>query len=157
MKLAREETPLAKRSQSEAAISARFFGYPREISMKTITVGLAALLLSTAASFAAEAWKEAEVNGTKSYTDANGMTLYTYDKDEKGKTNCYDKCATNWPPLKAEDGAKADGEWTIVDRTDGTKMWAYDGKPVYTFIKDKKAGDVTGDGVGEVWHIVKAD
>ena len=80
-----------------------------------------------------------------------GMTLYTYDKDEKGKTNCYDKCATNWPPLKAEAGAKADDEWTIVDRTDGTKMWAYDGKPVYTFIKDKKAGDVTGDGVGEVW------
>ena len=72
-------------------------------------------------------------------------------------SNCYDKCATNWPPLKAEDGAKADDEWTIVDRTDGTKMWAYDGKPVYTFIKDKKAGDVTGDGVGEVWHIVKAD
>ncbi|TPM23967.1 hypothetical protein, partial [Mesorhizobium sp. B2-3-6] len=94
---------------------------------------------------------------TKIYTDANGMTLYTYDKDEKGKTNCYDKCATNWPPLKAETGAKADDEWTVVDRTDGTKMWAYDGKPVYTFIKDKKAGDVSGDGVGGVWHIVKAD
>ncbi|RUZ73208.1 hypothetical protein EN947_26535, partial [Mesorhizobium sp. M7A.F.Ca.US.003.02.2.1] len=121
------------------------------------TAGLAALLLSTAASFAADAWKEAEVNGAKIYTDANGMTLYTYDKDEKGKSNCYDKCATNWPPLKAEAGAKADDEWSVVDRTDGTKMWAYDGKPVYTFIKDKKPGDVTGDGVGEVWHIVKAD
>ncbi|TIU59550.1 MAG: hypothetical protein E5W25_32730, partial [Mesorhizobium sp.] len=48
-------------------------------------------------------------------------------------------------------------EWTIVDRTDGTKMWAYDGKPVYTFVKDKKAGDVSGDGVAGVWHIVKAD
>ncbi|TPL95193.1 hypothetical protein [Mesorhizobium sp. B2-3-12] len=127
--------------------------------MKTIATGLAALLLSTAASFAADAWKEAEVNGTKIYTDAMGMTLYTYDKDEKGKTNCYDKCAANWPPLKAEAeaGAKADDEWSVVDRTDGTKMWAYDGKPVYTFIKDKKAGDVNGDGVGEVWHIVKAD
>jgi hypothetical protein len=85
------------------------------------------------------------------------MTLYTYDKDEKGKTNCYDKCATNWPPLKAEAGAKADDEWSVVDRTDGSKMWAYDGKPVYTFIKDKKAGDVTGDGVAGVWHVVKAD
>jgi len=48
----------------------------REISMKTITVGLAALLLSTAASFAADAWTEAEVHGTKIYTDANGRTLY---------------------------------------------------------------------------------
>lgn len=125
--------------------------------MKTITVGLAALLLSTAASFAADAWKEAEVGGHKIYTDAKGMTLYTYDKDGKGKTNCYDKCATNWPPLKAEAGAKAHDEWSIVDRTDGTKMWAYDGKPVYTFINDKKAGDMSGDGVGEVWHVVKAD
>ncbi|MES0203077.1 COG4315 family predicted lipoprotein [Mesorhizobium australicum] len=125
--------------------------------MKTITAALAALLLSSAVSFAAEAWKEAEVNGAKIYTDANGMTLYTYDKDEKGKTNCYDKCAANWPPLKAKAGAKADDEWSVVDRTDGTKMWAHDGKPVYTFIKDKKAGDVTGDGVAGVWHVVKAD
>ena len=125
--------------------------------MKTITFGLAALLLSTASSLAAEAWKEADVGGSKFYTSAEGMTLYTYDKDKAGKTNCYDKCATNWPPLKAEANAKAEGQWTVVDRTDGTKMWAYEGKPVYTFIKDKKAGDVNGDGVGEVWHIVKAD
>ncbi|WP_292404905.1 hypothetical protein [Mesorhizobium sp.] len=114
-------------------------------------------MLGTAASYAAEAWKEADVGGSKIYTDANGMTLYTYDKDETGKSNCYDKCATNWPPLKAEADAKAEGEWTVVERTDGTKMWAYEGKPLYTFIKDKKAGDVTGDGVGGVWHIAKAD
>ncbi|MER8966528.1 hypothetical protein NKH84_18060 [Mesorhizobium sp. M0902] len=125
--------------------------------MKTIATGMAALLLGTAASFAAEAWKEAEVGSTKIYTDASGMTLYTYDKDEAGKSNCYDKCAANWPPLKADANAKAEGEWTIVDRTDGTRMWAYEGKPLYTFIKDKKAGDVTGEGVGGVWHIAKAD
>ncbi|MGX9120100.1 COG4315 family predicted lipoprotein [Mesorhizobium sp. BHbsci] len=124
--------------------------------MKSITVGLAVLLLGTAASYAAEAWKEADVGGTN-YTDANGMTLYTYDKDETGKSNCYDKCATSWPPLKTEADAKVEGEWTIVDRTEGTKMWAYEGKPLYTFIEDKKAGDVTGDGVGGVWHIAKAD
>ncbi|MER9074433.1 hypothetical protein NKH80_16705 [Mesorhizobium sp. M0904] len=125
--------------------------------MKTIAIGMAALLLGTAGSFAAEAWKEAEVGGTKIYTDASGMTLYTYDKDEAGKSNCYDKCAANWPPLKADANAKAEGEWTMVDRTDGTRMWAYEGKPLYTFIKDKKAGDVTGEGVGGVWHIAKAD
>ncbi|MER8471763.1 hypothetical protein NKH23_20510 [Mesorhizobium sp. M1328] len=125
--------------------------------MKTIAIGMAALLLGTAASFAAEAWKEAEVGGTKIYTDASGMTLYTYDKDEAGKSNCYDKCAANWPPLKADANAKAEGEWTIVDRTDGTRMWAYEGKPLYTFSKDKKAGDVAGEGVGGVWHIAKAD
>ena len=30
--------------------------------------------------------------------DANKMTLYTFDKDETGKSNCYDQYAVNWPP-----------------------------------------------------------
>jgi predicted lipoprotein with Yx(FWY)xxD motif len=106
---------------------------------------------------AASAWKEAEVGGAKIYTDAHGMTLYTYDKDKKGKSTCTGKCATNWPPLKASASAKGEGSWTVVKRKDGTRMWAYDGKPVYTFIKDKKAGDMNGDGVGGVWHTAKAD
>ena len=125
--------------------------------MKSIALGLAALLLGTVASHAAEAWKQADVGGKKIFTDAMGMTLYTNDKDGKGKSNCYDKCAANWPPLKAEAGAKAEGEWTVIDRTDGTKMWAYDGKPVYPFIQDKKAGDMAGEGVAGVWHAAKAD
>jgi predicted lipoprotein with Yx(FWY)xxD motif len=85
------------------------------------------------------------------------MTLYTFDKDEPGKSNCYDQCAVNWPPFLAEAGAMAEGEWTIVDRTDGTKQWAYEGKPLYLYIEDKKAGDVTGEGKGGVWHVAMAD
>jgi predicted lipoprotein with Yx(FWY)xxD motif len=80
------------------------------------------------------------------------MTLYTYDKDTAGVTNCYDKCAVNWPPLLATADAKAEGDFTLVDRTDGTKMWAYKGLPLYLWIKDTKPGETTGDGVGEVWH-----
>ena len=125
--------------------------------MKRAILACAALLAATSLSFAAEAWKEAEVNGAKIYTDANGMTLYTYDKDKAGESNCTGKCATNWPPLKAEAGAKSEGEWTGVKRKDGTRMWSYDGHPLYTFAKDKKAGDTSGDGVGGVWHIAKAD
>lgn len=125
--------------------------------MRSLTIGLAALLLGTTASLAAETWKEAEVGGTKIYTDAKGMTLYTYDKDAKGKSNCYDKCATNWPPLKAGASAKDEGEWSVIERKDGSKMWAYEGKPLYTFVKDKKAGDMKGEGAMGVWHTVKAD
>jgi predicted lipoprotein with Yx(FWY)xxD motif len=36
-------------------------------------------------------------------------------------------------------------------------MWAYEGHPLYTFVKDKKAGDTTGDGANGVWHVAKAD
>ncbi len=87
--------------------------------------------------------------------DANGMTLYTFDKDEPGKSNCYDKCAVNWPPLMADAGAKAEGDYTLVARDGGGQQWAYDGKPLYYWKDDLKAGDMTGDGVGGVWHVVK--
>ncbi|WP_315919593.1 hypothetical protein [Mesorhizobium sp. SP-1A] len=125
--------------------------------MKSLTIALAALLIGTTASFAAEAWKEAEVGGMKIYTDAKGMTLYTFDKDKKGVSNCYDKCAANWPPLKAAKGAKDEGAWTVIKRKDGSRMWAYEGKPLYTFVKDKKAGDMNGEGAMGVWHTAKAD
>ena len=125
--------------------------------MKSTAITLAAVLATAASAYAMEPAKVMDSSAGKIWTDEKGMTLYTYDKDEKGKTNCYDKCATNWPPLKAEAGAKADDEWSVVDRTDGTKMWAYDGKPVYTYVKDTKKGDMTGEGVGGVWHTAKAD
>jgi predicted lipoprotein with Yx(FWY)xxD motif len=99
----------------------------------------------------------AGANGKKFYTDAQGMTLYVFDKDEKGKSSCTGDCAAAWPPLKAEASSKATGDWSIIARADGTKQWAYEGKPVYTFVKDKKAGDVTGDDFKKVWHVVQAD
>lgn len=125
--------------------------------MKTVASTLAVLFLSTAASFAAEPAKVMDSSAGKIYTDAAGMTLYTFDKDSAGKSACNDDCAKNWPPLMAAADAKDEGEWTLVTRDDGSKMWAYEGKPLYTFAQDKKAGDVTGDGKGGVWHVAKAD
>jgi predicted lipoprotein with Yx(FWY)xxD motif len=77
---------------------------------------------------------------------ANGMTLYTFDRDADGKSACNGPCAANWPPLMAGADAKAEGGWSIVTRDDGTKQWAYKGKPVYFWAKDQKPGDKTGDG-----------
>lgn len=125
--------------------------------MKSLTLGCVVLLATAAAAFAAEPAKVMESSAGKVWTDAKGMTLYTFDKDEAGKSNCYDKCAVAWPPLAAAADAKAMDEWTVVERTDGTKMWAYDGHPLYTYVDDKKAGDVTGDGKGGVWHVAKAE
>jgi predicted lipoprotein with Yx(FWY)xxD motif len=89
----------------------------------------------------------------KVLTDPKGMTLYIFDKDSDGKSACNGPCATNWPPLMAASDAKADGNYTIVTRDDGGKQWAYKGKPLYTWVKDTKPGDVSGDGVNSVWHI----
>jgi predicted lipoprotein with Yx(FWY)xxD motif len=93
-----------------------------------------------------------DIAGKQVLVGANDMTLYTFDKDAVGVTNCYDKCAENWPPLIADAGAAAEGDFTLVDRTDGSKMWAYKGWPLYFWVKDEKPGDTTGDMVGEVWH-----
>jgi predicted lipoprotein with Yx(FWY)xxD motif len=125
--------------------------------MKRLAITIAALLATSVAGLAAEPAMVAEVGGAKIYTDAKGMALYTFDKDEAGKSNCYDKCAKNWPPFMAAADAKPEGEWTIVERTDGMKMWAYDGKPLYTFIKDTKPGEVMGEGANDVWHVAKPD
>ena len=89
------------------------------------------------------------------WTDAKGMTLYTFDKDAGGKSACNGPCATNWPPLMATGDAKASGDWTIVTRDDGSKQYAYKGKPLYTWTKDAKPGDKTGDGVNNAWHTAK--
>ena len=123
-----------------------------------ISVALAAgLLIASGAAFAQMApAKTGDSAKGKVLTDGKGMTLYTFDKDAGGKSACNGPCATNWPPALAVDGAKPMGPWTIVTRDDGLKQWAYNGKPVYAFAKDTKAGDTTGDGfLNGAWHIAK--
>ena len=88
-------------------------------------------------------------------TDAKSMTLYIFDKDTPGKSNCKGKCAKAWPPLMASSGSKQMGDYTVITRDDGSKQWAYKGMPLYTWFKDKKPGDTTGDGVGGKWHVAK--
>jgi predicted lipoprotein with Yx(FWY)xxD motif len=91
----------------------------------------------------------------KALVDAKGMTLYTFDRDAAGKSNCTGQCAQNWPPFIAAATAAPSGEWTLVTREDGSKQWAYKGKPLYAWVRDAKPGDATGDGVNSVWHIAQ--
>ena len=85
----------------------------------------------------------------------NGMTLYTFRNDTKGSSNCYGKCAAAWPPFTAGASAKADGTLDIIERNDGTRQWALNGKPLYFWAGDSAKGDATGDGVGGVWDAVR--
>jgi predicted lipoprotein with Yx(FWY)xxD motif len=88
-------------------------------------------------------------------TTKDGMTLYTFDKDTDGVSSCYDDCAVMWPAYLGKEGDEMMKDWTLVKRTDGTMQWAYEAKPLYLFKDDKKKDDMTGDGVGGVWHIIK--
>jgi len=90
-------------------------------------------------------------------TNSNGMTLYTFDKDVggSGKSVCNGQCATIWPPLMASSYAVPTGDYSIVTRDDGAKQWAYKGKPLYTWVKDTKPGDKTGDGFNNAWKAAR--
>jgi predicted lipoprotein with Yx(FWY)xxD motif len=91
----------------------------------------------------------------KVLVDAKGMTLYTFDKDNAGKSACNGPCATNWPPLMAAGGTPS-GDWSMITRDDGSRQWAYKGKPLYTWNKDTKPGDTTGDGfLNGAWHVAR--
>ncbi|MBN8996742.1 MAG: hypothetical protein J0H63_11275 [Rhizobiales bacterium] len=125
--------------------------------MKRLALGLAAAILSASAALAAAPAGTGDTSLGKVWVDGKGMTLYTFDKDGPGKSNCNGDCAAKWPPFMAAADAKDDGDWTVVTRDDGSKMWAYEDKPLYLWVKDGAPGDVTGDGVGGVWHAAKAD
>ena len=103
----------------------------------------AALLLSIVAA-----------NAATMLTAKDGMTIYSFDKDVGGVSACYDACAAMWPAYTGKEGDALTEGWTLVKRTDGTMQWAYDGKPMYFFADDKKAGDKAGDGMGGVWHVI---
>ena len=89
--------------------------------------------------------------------NAEGMTLYTYDKDRDmpGKSVCNDRCAQNWPPLLATADSNAEGDYSIIMRDDANRQWAYKGQPLYLYKRDMKQGDMVGDDVQNVWHVIK--
>ena len=126
--------------------------------MRTLLIRAAfvAFTFSTTSAQAAEPATTGESAKGPTLVDAKGMTLYTFDKDAGGKSMCNGRCAENWPPLTAASGSAASGDWTTVTRDDGTTQWAYKGKPLYTWTKDTKPGDIAGDGfLNGAWHIAK--
>jgi predicted lipoprotein with Yx(FWY)xxD motif len=125
------------------------------MTMRALLVALITALIAGCASMAG-AGGPAKVADAM-WVDANGRTLYTFDRDTagSGRSVCNGPCATNWPPLAARVDAKAGGDWAVIARDDGGRQWAYKGKPLYTWIKDQKPGDKTGDGVNNAWRIAR--
>lgn len=129
--------------------------------MKTKLIAASILALSLtacetyAAGHAGSPTTEISVGGNTILADLDGMSLYTFDKDKKNRSNCYGGCAASWPPLFAKADASASGKLSIIKRKGGKLQWAYDGEPLYTWVQDRKSGDVTGDGVGGVWHLAR--
>ena len=90
------------------------------------------------------------------FVDQKGMTLYYFDKDDSGnKSNCNGKCNDRWVPYAAPADADAFGDFTVIVRNDGSKMWAYRYRPLYTSRQDKAPGDANGADASMLWHVAR--
>jgi predicted lipoprotein with Yx(FWY)xxD motif len=96
--------------------------------------------------------------------NATGKTLYTWAKDTDENSQCYDQCATFWPPLVTTAKAlAADGvtnaKLGTSPRKDGALQVTFNGHPLYFFSRDATPGDTNGQGstgFGAVWVVVPA-
>lgn len=127
------------------------------ISMSLLVVGCANAYQSSEGS---QSYSSSKVGAITQQTaagnilaDAQGMTLYTFDKDSQGISKCYGPCEQKWPPLKSK--VEIDEmDFSTVSRKDGALQLRYKGQPLYLWVGDKKPGDTTGNGIKGVWHIV---
>jgi predicted lipoprotein with Yx(FWY)xxD motif len=92
--------------------------------------------------------------------DKRGHTLYLFGKDKRGKSTCAGACAAFWPPLLtsgkplAGPGVRS-GLLGTTRRSDGRLQVTYNHHPLYTFVKDMRKGDTTGEGLnvyGAEWY-----
>ena len=123
---------------------------------RTVAVALLAFVVLTppvlARDYAGGAIKSLKLaNGHELLTDAAGMTLYTYDPDSPGVSTCSGLCLMAWPAARAGSGAKPSGDFSLVQGHGGF-MWAFRGKPLYLYARDRRPGQVNGDGAEGLWH-----
>ena len=91
-------------------------------------------------------------------TTTDGYTVYQFDNDEPGVSNCGEGCVDLWLPLPVAGtptgGEGVTGELGTITRDDGSIQVTYDGLPLYYYANDPSPGDTNGDGIGGVWHVV---
>lgn len=131
----------------------------------TVTLVVAALLfLALAQEVAAPVLTVGEDPEWGQYlADSQGMSLYVYDMDEGGESACTsDKCMENWPPYTVEgdvtvaEGVNANLAGTY-ERPDGSIQATYNGWPLYYNERDEEPGDIRGQGLGGVFHLMSPD
>ena len=91
------------------------------------------------------AFATADANGV-ALAEHSGLTLYLFDGDvaRDGQSCLKAPCARAWSPLAAPAMARGRGDFAAVERSDGTRQWAYKGRALYTYQGDTAPGDVKG-------------
>jgi predicted lipoprotein with Yx(FWY)xxD motif len=93
-------------------------------------------------------------NGPALSDTLTGFTLYVFEQDQPNRSTCDFACGLQWPPFVAPAEATPSGDWSVAERADGIRQWAYRGKPLYFSARDGQPGDTQGQGV-ENWQVAR--
>ena len=134
---------------------------------------LAILVVAAAATFAGGSSASAGARATLTVRSSNygailfdgqGRALYAFTRDRRGgASRCYGACARAWPVyfassrLVAGKGVKRSLIGT-VRRRDGRRQITYNGRPLYYYVGDKSAGQVSCQNVAEfggTWLVMR--
>lgn len=94
----------------------------------------------------------------------NGMTLYTFERDQGDQYECAEGCAQHFPPLvvtgpvHAPPGLEAAADKFERDPDDfhaARQQVRFKGKPLYYFSRDEQPGDVRGHGIAGLWTVAQ--
>ncbi len=95
--------------------------------------------------------------------DDQGMTVYMFDSDTNGagESTCSGDCASAWPAVTVSGdptgGEGVTADLTTFERDDGEMQVAAAGWPLYYFVQDEEPGDANGQGIQDVWWVLRPD
>ena len=103
--------------------------------------------------------KTMKVGGKTILVNRRGMTLYHLSVERRGHFICTNSmCLSIWKPLVVAKGVTPTGakSLSVVKRPDGRRQVSYKGGPLYSFVQDRKPGDMKGNGFKDVgvWRVV---
>lgn len=89
------------------------------------------------------------------FQNTYAQPFYVWDKDQPGKSMCDAHCADIWVPVyTTAQNPENIGDFTVIIRADGSKQWAYMGKPLYTFGYGEHPAPTAKETMNQ-WHILK--
>jgi predicted lipoprotein with Yx(FWY)xxD motif len=74
-------------------------------------------------------------------------SVYVYDRDTPEQSMCDENCAQTWKPILAPTMARAQDEWSIIERSPGLRQWVYRQRPLYTYVLDQHTWSLEGSDV----------
>jgi predicted lipoprotein with Yx(FWY)xxD motif len=96
--------------------------------------------------------------------DGPGLAVYIFDKERRGRSECYGACARAWPPVLAKGrpvaGAGIDAELLgTTRRRNGRRQLTYRGRPLYYYEHDRPGLVLCHDVAefGGTWLVIRPD